>query len=88
MNVVRSKHTLGHCNGCDTDMVLCATCGNNCCNAGHGTLPGGAPCPDCEEAYSHQSMLWEHPEWIEFAKDVRPGMMMRGQSKPLRPREG
>lgn len=35
-------------------MVLCGKCGNNCCNAGHGTLADGTECDACASAYEKQ----------------------------------
>jgi hypothetical protein len=44
------------CELCDTDMVICPTCGNNCCNGGYGEV-NDMPCQDCPMAYK----LWhEH----------------------------
>jgi hypothetical protein len=52
------------------DMVLCATCGNNCCNAGYGDV-NGEKCADCPEAYEHQSAFWKDQNSVKFAKDDR-----------------
>jgi len=64
-----SDHILAHCDSCG-DMVVCSTCGNNCCNGTHGTVDGG-PCPDCDEAYEDQTAFNEDPECVRFAKDLR-----------------
>lgn len=50
-------------------MVLCADCGNNCCNASTGDIKG-APC-GCTEAYAHQDAYWKDQNAVRFAKDVR-----------------
>lgn len=51
-------------------MVLCATCGNNCCNAGYGEVDG-KKCTDCPEAYDHQDAYWKDKDNVRFAKDSR-----------------
>ena len=66
--MIHSKHTLSFCVGCDTNMVLCATCGNNCCNGGSGTV-NGETCRDCDEAYEHQDAYGKDPNSVRFAKD-------------------
>jgi hypothetical protein len=68
--MLRSKHTLAHCKLCDTDMVRCGTCNNNCCNSTYGEVDGKV-CPDCPEAYDHQAIFWKDPIKVRFAKDVR-----------------
>jgi hypothetical protein len=62
---VKTKHKLSHCELCDTDMVICATCGNNCCNGGYGTVDG-VECTDCPEAYHFQEMFWKDPNSVKF----------------------
>jgi hypothetical protein len=64
-----SRHTLSYCALCEGDMVICADCGNNCCNAGTKDIDG-KPC-GCDEAYEHQTMFWKDPSNITFAKDIR-----------------
>jgi len=68
-NVLRSRHTLGYCDNCQTEMVVCADCGNNCCNAGTGEI-NGRRC-GCEEAYAHQAEYWQNNDRVRFTKDVR-----------------
>jgi len=65
-----SQHTLSYCALCECDMVICATCGNNCCNAGYGTVDGET-CPDCPEAYEDQTAYNEDPNCVRFANDTR-----------------
>jgi hypothetical protein len=54
------SHLWEFCHHCQTDTVICGTCGNNVCNGGSGRIPKGAQhpdgqeCPDCESAYQ----LW------------------------------
>ena len=67
--MIESRHTLANCTMCG-DMVVCADCGNNCCNGGTKELHGRA-C-GCAEAYSHQTAWYEDPRSVTFAKDVRP----------------
>lgn len=64
-----SRHTLSYCVGCQTDMVICADCGNNCCNSGTRNV-NGKRC-GCEEAYEHQAMQWNNANSVRFAKDTR-----------------
>lgn len=42
------------CDHCECDVLICGTCGNNCCNGGHGEVDGN-PCPDCDAAYAEQA---------------------------------
>ncbi len=49
-----SDHYWSYCNLCETNMVICGTCGNNCCNGGYGQI-NGKQCPDCPFAYQLQS---------------------------------
>lgn len=51
-------------------MVICATCGNNCCNGGYGE-GDGQKCPDCPEAYDHQDASWKDNSSVRFATDSR-----------------
>lgn len=46
------KHTWAFCPSCKRWMIRCGKCGNNTCNGGYGTLPNGAECDLCPEAYS------------------------------------
>lgn len=55
-----SKHYWSYCDHCERMMVICGTCGNNCCNGGTGEVMGPEPyttitCPDCNSAYELQS---------------------------------
>ena len=63
-----SRHTLAHCEACG-DMVICADCGNNCCNGSTGLIDG-VQC-GCEEAYEDQTAFNEDPECVRFERDVR-----------------
>jgi hypothetical protein len=45
------EHKRGYCVLCQTEMVICGKCGNNCCNGGYGTLEDGSQCNDCPSAY-------------------------------------
>lgn len=71
MTVVQSRHTLDWCGSCVCDRVLCADCGNNCCNGGTGRSIYDKDC-DCEEAYAHQELFWSDPASVIFVKDTRP----------------
>jgi len=53
------NHYWAFCDHCDTAVVICGTCGNNCCNGGYGEVMGSEPhttmvCPDCPSAYELQ----------------------------------
>lgn len=63
---MQTKHLLGRCELCETDMVICATCGNNCCNGTYGGEPGNW-CPDCPNAYDVQDLYFKDPDAVEFA---------------------
>lgn len=67
--MIYSRHTLSHCNLCETDMVICADCDNNCCNGGTGEV-NGKRC-GCKEAYEHQDVLFEGRKSIKFAKNTK-----------------
>jgi hypothetical protein len=47
-------------------MIICKTCGNNCCNGGSGVVDG-APCKDCLDAYDVQDAYYANPLDVEFA---------------------
>lgn len=63
--MINGRHTLSTCIQCG-DMVICADCGNNCCNGMSGRSRGISLC-DCSEAYAHQTNRLN----IKFAKDER-----------------
>lgn len=64
--MIHTAHKLGYCAHCRTDMIICKTCGNNCCNGGSGVVDG-APCKDCLDAYDVQDAYYANPLDIEFA---------------------
>jgi len=57
-------------------MVICADCGNNCCNGGTRDI-NGSPC-GCDEAYEDQEAHSKDPECVKFAHDIRDDVI-RGQ---------
>lgn len=61
---MKSKHILSFCQSCG-EMVKCATCDNNCCNGGHGTVDG-VDCTDCLDAYDMQDMYLKDNNSVEF----------------------
>lgn len=70
--MMESKHILGYCNACETEMVYCGTCGNNCCNGSYGPLPGtDMSCPDCPDAYDMQSLYWTDPLAVKFKSTLK-----------------
>lgn len=53
---MKTNHYWEYCYQCEADVVICGTCGNNCCNGGYGEVievdPGTImTCPDCPSAY-------------------------------------
>ena len=68
--MIQSPHTLSYCALCETEMIRCAVCGNNCCNGGSGTVDG-EKCKTCLEAYDHQDMYKQDKASVVFAKDLR-----------------
>ena len=56
-----SKHILDYCEQCQTQIVVCATCHNNCCNGTYGMI-NGSYCPDCPDAYDMQDLLWQNQD--------------------------
>jgi hypothetical protein len=63
------KHTWDYCGLCRAPFVKCATCGNNCCNGGYGSIDG-KECPDCPSAYEMQDST-ESPVFSETYKAKR-----------------
>lgn len=45
------------CDGCETYMLICPKCGNNCCNAGYGKV-GDKDCDICIHVYALQDWAW------------------------------
>ncbi|NCQ51530.1 hypothetical protein GW796_06470 [archaeon] len=65
MEYIKPKHYWEYCDHCETNVVICGTCGNNCCNGGHGEVIGAEPnttipCPDCPSAYDLQTQEWNN----------------------------
>lgn len=64
-----TKHLLRYCDLCECEMIVCYTCGNNCCNGGSGEVAVNGfmqKCPDCEDAYKMQELHHKNPESIVF----------------------
>lgn len=61
---MKVKHVLDYCELCETEMVRCGTCGNNCCNGSYGEV-NGAKCPDCPAAYDAQDFIYKFYEWLK-----------------------
>ena len=73
-DAVISRHTLSYCCLCRTEMVVCGTCDNNCCNGTYGRRPENGLeeyCVDCPEAYVHQSAHLSGAVTVKFARDTR-----------------
>jgi hypothetical protein len=47
------NHHWDYCDHCQTSMVICGKCGNNCCNGGYGEVDG-IQCDACPSAYDMQ----------------------------------
>lgn len=63
--MVISKHVLSYCSLCECKIVVCITCGNNCCNGGYGTFDGDK-CSDCPDAYDMQELYWKDHTSVTF----------------------
>lgn len=63
---MQTKHLLGYCGVCEHHMVICITCGNNCCNGTYGEI-NGQQCVDCPDAYSVHELYRKDPNVVEFA---------------------
>lgn len=50
-------------------MVICADCGNNCCNGGTKEI-NGKSC-GCVEAYEHQTLYCKDKKSVKFLNDKR-----------------
>lgn len=62
--VLKPAHYWEFCDHCDSWMVICGTCGNNCCNGGYGEVMGIDPyttmaCPECPSAYALQACVYK-----------------------------
>ena len=68
--MIYSQHKLSYCDLCETEMVICAVCGNNCCNGSDGKASKGIDC-DCSEAYEHQKIYYENSANITFAGMIK-----------------
>ena len=55
-----------YCLLCKTWMIICPKCGNNCCNAGYGTVDG-KDCDVCPSAYDYQDTGTGEPKGIKSA---------------------
>ncbi len=67
------NHTWAICGGCGP-MVVCKTCGNNCCNGGYGEVDDKT-CTDCPSAYEKQNGL--PPKWMRPVVTVHVGFDSR-----------
>lgn len=54
-----------YCKTCDTPMLRCPKCQNNCCNAGYGEVDG-KQCDLCPEVYALQDAMWESGEILKL----------------------
>jgi hypothetical protein len=70
---MKVKHVLDYCDGCETEMVTCGTCGNNCCNGGYGEI-NGAKCPDCPAAYDAQDFIQKFYKSLKLADSMSRGI--------------
>ena len=65
------EHCFDYCRLCETVMVRCGECGNNCCNATYGK---DGTCPSCPSAYELQDKNWALQEKYREARKVLHGM--------------
>lgn len=65
--LIKTEHLLDYCQGCQTNMLRCKTCDNNCCNGGYGEVDGEV-CIDCPDAYAVQKAYWDDPDSVDFVK--------------------
>lgn len=78
-----SPHTLDYCLTCRTYMVLCANCGNNCCNGSTGEFSRGTKCIDaCNDAYRVQHAYYADNKSVTFT-----GQMVAVSTAPWRSNE-
>ncbi len=63
--MIYSDHFLDFCSLCETEIVRCKTCNNNCCNGGYGTV-GETKCTDCPDAYAMQDIYYADWSAITF----------------------
>jgi len=72
---MKTKHKLDYCAHCKSYIIRCATCNNNCCNAGYGQLPNGSTCPDCPDAYKVQEAFYNDITSVTFESIPVLGMI-------------
>lgn len=69
MNTTKWEFKWSWCETCDTAMIKCPKCGNNCCNAMYGPAEGTVndenwdpsdpnKCPVCPLTYQHARLAW------------------------------
>ena len=61
-----TEHYWSFCSECGP-MVICGTCGNNCCNGGYGP-DGKGTCPDCPDAYLKQETEEFEYAWLDCSQ--------------------
>lgn len=65
--MITSRHKLSYCELCETKMIKCGTCGNNCCNGMSGPPPNyDGSCKDCDDAYNVQDAYYKDPNSVQF----------------------
>lgn len=77
------NHTWRYCTLCECEMVICGTCGNNCCNGGSGEVDG-KPCPDCDSAYAMQYERWEQQQATREGRPMRGRLAKKRESRWIR----
>jgi len=69
--MIKSPHILDYCAFCETKIVRCSTCHNNCCNGGYGQV-NGVKCSACPNAYDMQAIYYKNPKGIKFTGKKAP----------------
>lgn len=70
-----SPHKWEFCVLCESFIVVCANCGNNCCSGG-----SGRDCPDkCSDAYSKQGAADKAIAALRQQREERRARIRRGE---------
>ncbi len=71
IDITMGIHKWAYCAHCENTMVVCGSCGNNCCNAGYGQIDG-VECKDCHAAYELQELGWERNVYTSYRSLTNP----------------
>jgi hypothetical protein len=73
------------CDLCQSTMIICPKCGNNCCNGLYGKIDkhgkptiiwdldseGSIDCDICPLAYQYQSLMWKSEKFCTCEKECK-----------------